>query len=280
MDSPEALSPARIRAALTEKLGPALAARFEPWVVAETGSTNSDLLAQGRDHAVAEGRVLFAESQTAGRGRRGDPWVSPPGTNLLFSILLRPGGPIAAWLRLPHLAGIAVCRAIESVLPGLEETPWLKWPNDVFLGEWKVAGILVESRGGLREDGSPAPFAVLGIGLNVNLPPEAFPEDLRSLATSLSGHAGHRLDRNAVAAAFLAEWAALYPAALEPSAFGEPREELRRRSFLTGREVVVFSGNRQIAGTAIDAGPEGELIVEKTDGERETIVSADGVRWA
>ncbi|MCP5551316.1 MAG: biotin--[acetyl-CoA-carboxylase] ligase, partial [Akkermansiaceae bacterium] len=93
MDSPEALSPARIRAALTEKLGPALAARFEPWVVAETGSTNSDLLAQGRDHAVAEGRVLFAESQTAGRGRRGDPWVAPPGTNLLLSILLRPGGP-------------------------------------------------------------------------------------------------------------------------------------------------------------------------------------------
>src|SRR3984885_10900926 len=135
-------------------------------VVASTGSTNVDLLARAADSALPEGQVLVAEEQTAGRGRLGRTWTSVPGASLTFSVLLRPvtvpagrGG----WL--PLLAGVAVASAVRSVA-GVEAV--LKWPNDVLVGDRKLAGILAEQ----SPDGSAV---VIGIGLNVAAAPGALP---------------------------------------------------------------------------------------------------------
>lgn len=261
-----------IRRALEDALGPRLAAAHDLRVVAQTVSTNDDILHLAGQGA-PEGTVVFAESQSAGRGRRGDAWISPPGTNLLFSLLLHPTVPLAAWTRLPHLAGLAVCRALEQRFPALPPL-MLKWPNDVYLSDRKVAGILVES---LAARGQ-SPVAVLGIGLNVNLTPERFPAEIRELATTLRAHTGHLIDRNALAAAILAEWAGLYPAELA-SDFSTVRGELRQRAWLRGKAITVLSGTREIPGVAVDVGPEGELILETETGERQSILSADRVRW-
>lgn len=262
------LDPLAIRAALSAAIGPRLAIAHDIRVVPVTGSTNDDAFSIG-----APGLAIFAEHQTEGRGRRGDAWVSPPATNLLFSLLLHPAAPPETWTRLPHLAGIAVCRAVAAQFPGLALAR-LKWPNDVYLADRKLAGILVESR---SAGGRSA--AVVGIGLNVNGMAADFPEDLRVTATTLRDHTGHMIDRNALAAAILAEWAALYPAELGGD-FSAIRKELRDRSWLIGREVTIRrAGKGEKKGTAADVGPEGELVVEWADGSREAVVSADRVRW-
>ena len=268
----ESLDPRAIQVSLSKLIGPRLSSAFDFQVVSETGSTNDDALRHAQNGA-SEGTVIFSESQTAGRGRRGDAWVSPPGVNLLFSLLLRPSTPPETWTRIPHLAGIAVCRALEQQFPDLP-TAKLKWPNDIYLSDRKLAGILVESRSWQGQ----APAAVLGIGLNVNLLPGQFPDDLRPIATTLREHTGHIIDRNPLAAAILAEWAVLYPAELAGD-FVQVRAELKTRSWLMNRKLTILSGTREISGTAVDVGPEGELILETERGACKTVLSADKVTW-
>lgn len=270
----ESLDPAHIRTRLRDEIGRVRAETFDLRLVAETGSTNDDVSAFGETGA-AEGLVVFAESQTAGRGRRGDAWVSPHGVNLLFSILLRPEAPLASWVRIPHLAGVAICRGIENALPDLPESLQLKWPNDLFLGGRKAGGILIESR-----PGSPAcesPFAVLGVGINVNLNAAQLPGELRSIATSLTDHLGRVLSRNEIAAAILAEWSVIYPATLND--FEPILAEIERRSLLLNREICVQSGGREIIGTVRGFGPDGELQVAlRGAADLTTIRSADLLR--
>ena len=132
-------------------------------VVPETGSTNADLLAEARAGA-GEGVVLAAETQTAGRGRMGRHWVSPPHAGLTFSVLLRPRSvPASAFGWLPLLAGVATATAV-SAAAAVDAV--LKWPNDVLVGGSKLAGILAESRGDA---------VVVGIGINVSQRPAELP---------------------------------------------------------------------------------------------------------
>ena len=117
-------------------------------------STNDELQSLAEDGA-AHGMVLLTHEQTGGRGRRGNTWSAPAGENLTFSILVRPDEPKALWPRLALATGLALAEALESF--GMQ--PGIKWPNDLWLDDRKVAGILVEA----GED-----FAIVGIGLNVH----------------------------------------------------------------------------------------------------------------
>jgi BirA family biotin operon repressor/biotin-[acetyl-CoA-carboxylase] ligase len=110
-------------------------------VVRESASTNADLAAAARDDA-AEGLVLVAEAQTAGRGRLDRSWASPPRAGLTFSVLLRPAFPVSGWGWLPLLAGVATAGALTRVT---EVDVRLKWPNDVIVGDRKLGGILTEA---------------------------------------------------------------------------------------------------------------------------------------
>lgn len=183
-----------------EPLDPAVLSAASPWglpvrVVGEITSTNDELLRRGEEGAPS-GTFLFAESQTAGRGQFRRPWSSAPGLGLWFSLLLRMEINDASIPSLSAFAAVALVRALRTL--GATDAG-IKEPNDVLIGGCKVAGILVETRVGND------PFAVVGIGLNVNHTPEDFPEELRGRAASLSMITGSSLDRNTVAASLIGE---------------------------------------------------------------------------
>lgn len=164
-------------------------------VVAEITSTNDELLRRGEAGA-PEGTLLFAESQTAGRGQFQRPWSSAAGLGLWFSLLLRLEVNDATIPSLSAFAAVALVNTLHKL--GIGDYR-IKAPNDVLLRGRKVAGILVETRPGRH------PFAVVGIGLNVNHADEDFPEELKDRATSLAMTTGATLDRAAVASWLVAE---------------------------------------------------------------------------
>lgn len=247
-------------------------------VVPETGSTNADLLRRAEAGA-AEGLVLVAESQTGGRGRLGRAWVSPPGTSLTFSVLLRaPGVPPGMLGWLPLLAGLATAAAVRRVA-GVDAR--LKWPNDVLAGEAKLAGILAEGRDGA---------VVVGIGLNVSLSRAELPVPT---ATSLyleapagerdgwraGGQPGRR--REQVLVTLLDGLARRYVAWRDQPAPGDAvacglHREYRDRCGTLGREVrVMLPGGQVLEGTATGIDRSGRLEVAGAGGP--VVVSAGDV---
>lgn len=216
------------------------------------------------------GTAVFAEHQTAGRGRRENRWIMEKGAGLMFSVLLRPPEPMALWPRLTTLAALAVCKGIEAELP---LHPLIKWPNDVHLGDRKAAGILAESFTGRH-----GAFIVLGIGVNVNT--RVFPEVLRSTATSLLLElrpAPPELDRAPLAAALLRALA-LEIERLDAD-FPEAMTEVRARSWLIGKTIRAQVDGRPIYGRAADLNHEGHLLLALPDGSLRALSSAEEARW-
>ncbi len=162
-------------------------------VFRETASTN-DLVLQLGENGEPQGFVLFAEKQTAGRGQFRRPWHSADGLGLWFSILLRKNLPGESVVSLTPYVSVCLTEALALVTG---ETFRIKPPNDIYGRLGKVAGILIEARTGAK------PFAVVGIGLNVNQLSEDFPEELRDTASSLALETGAAQDRTAVACAIL-----------------------------------------------------------------------------
>lgn len=190
------------------------------------------------------GTVVTAAEQSEGRGRQGRVWTAPEGKALLYSAILRPLD--ERHLLLPLAVPLAVCAAAERLRDGIECK--VKWPNDVWLEERKLAGVLIEAK---PQDG----WAVIGVGLNLAIEPHEFPADLRHPATSLGGgvspeQARCELDEQ------LAEWA---PA-------GEERvlAEWRRRDALRGREIAWEDGS----GVADGIDDRGNLVVVAPGGDR------------
>jgi BirA family biotin operon repressor/biotin-[acetyl-CoA-carboxylase] ligase len=225
-------------------------------VFTETDSTNDLAMQRGRQGGPA-GLAIFAERQTAGRGRFGRPWISASHQGLWFSLLLRPPLPMSLWPRLTTWAAVSLADAIESAL-GL--APTIKWPNDVQLDGKKVAGILAES----GTDSFGEPFAVVGIGVNVNHEAGDFPEDLLVKAGSLRMAAGRVVDRPAFATALLraldarfAELSTEFPKTIAAAA---------RRSSLLGRWIQVRSGTDLLEGHAEELDASGHLLLRAADG--------------
>lgn len=228
-------------------------------VVAETGSTNDDLLAGG---GLPHGSVLVAESQTAGRGRQGRSWTSAPGAGLTFSMLVRPEGVTAGrWPWLPLLAGTALATAVTRIcILGVR----LKWPNDLLAvaGDAeprKLAGILSERSGDA---------VAIGVGLNVS----ARASDLPSAATSLALEDARWVSRQELLVTVLREFEACYSAweraGGDVDACGA-REAYRHVSLTWGREVRVgLPGKRQLRGTAQGIDEAGRLVLDTESGEQ------------
>lgn len=212
------------------------------------------------------GLVVFAEAQSAGRGRRDNRWTSEAGQDLLLSILLRPQVRMERWPRLTTLAALAICRAIENTTP---LRPVIKWPNDIYLGDHKCAGILAESF-----IGSTGAFMVLGIGLNVNT--RDYPSDLP--ATSLRRETPQEKihDRNALAIALLKQLNQLVMSWDE--GFAPVVDEVRRRSWLLGKTITARMEGRPVEGVVVDLNQEGHLLVRQGEGTILTLSSAEQVR--
>jgi BirA family biotin operon repressor/biotin-[acetyl-CoA-carboxylase] ligase len=214
----------------------------------EAGSTN-DVARELVERDAPSGTIVTASRQTAGRGRHGRVWSAPEGKALLLSAIARDLDLEQALL--PLAVPLAVCEAVES-LGGQGCT--IKWPNDVWIDERKVAGVLIEAR--------PPEWAVIGIGVNVTIAPDEFPEDLRWPATSIGGRATVDATRLAVCSA-LDRWAAA------------PREEVvkafRERDALAGRRVEWEDG----AGLADGVDERGNLAVRLDDGSAVALGSGE-----
>ena len=203
----------------------------------------------------ADRTVVVADSQAAGRGRRGHTWIDEPGASLLVSIVLRPR---LEMMRLPLLslvAGVAVADALTEIA-GLR--PRLKWPNDVLVGGRKIAGILLESRLGT------APLVVLGIG--VNLAQRSFPPELDGRATSVALETGGEVDRETLLGALLGELDRQRDG-LERGAFADARRRWRALSVTLGRTVRIDG----VSGVAIDIDEDGALVVADGDQRRRVV---------
>lgn len=223
-------------------------------------STQTVALALAADGAT-DGTVVIADSQAAGRGRRGRAWADEPGASLLASIVLRPHLEPS---RLPGLSLAAGVAAGEALMRATGLTPRLKWPNDVLVGGRKIAGILLESR--VTDAGSIT--AILGIG--VNLTQRVFPADLATRATSVWLASGRRVDRDVVLAALLdalAEWRRR----LEHHGFAPVRARWRALSDTLGRTVTVDG----VTGRAVDIDADGALVVHDDEGRRHRVVAGD-----
>ncbi len=209
-------------------------------------STNQQALAAARSGAAA-GLVVVAEEQTAGRGRLGRTWIAPRGAALLLSVLLRPQIAPDQLHRLTVAGALAMAEAVEAVC-GLR--PTLKWPNDLLVGERKLAGVLAEA----DIDGPVVKAVVVGIGINVSW--DDFPSDLAGIATSCSTEVGRPVSRLDVLDAFLRR-ASVRFADLD-AAF----VEYRIRLATIGRAVRVELASGSLHGLAVDIKPDGTLLVE------------------
>ncbi len=225
----------------------------------ECGSTNDEarrLALKGAPHL----SVVLTERQTAGRGRRGQAWICPPGQGLAFTLILRPSEAPALWSRLALAAGLAMAEGLDAF--GL--SAGVKWPNDVWVAGKKICGILVEADAG---------FVVVGVGMNINV--TEFPEGLAHPATSLALELGRTVSREEVLVSCLKK--------LEGRigqiglGFGDLLESWSTRCVLTGNDVRLNAGGVLKTGRVEGISSQGELILRTATG-LERVLQANEIR--
>jgi len=233
------------------------------------GSTN-EAAARLAQAEAPEGALVTAEEQLRGRGRQGRTWHSPPGVGIWMSLVLRPRIDPDKCTGIPLLGALAIAHGIERVTGA---RPELKWPNDVYLDGRKVAGVLGES----AVEGTRVRFAVLGMGINVNLPATSLPPELSATAGSLAMATGRTWDRVAVLAAILLGLEERYDAYVT-SGFSAIREEFLSSSHLVGRPVEVIFPHGSVSGTVLDMAGNGELVLATDGGTSQVRVGEASLR--
>ena len=235
-------------------------------VFQETTSTNDVIEKFARDN-VKEGVVVFAESQTKGRGRLGRTWVSPARKGLWFSVLLRPKLRPQETTQLTVAAATALFRAILEVT-GI--TAEIKWPNDILIRGKKVAGILTE----LNAELDRVKYVIIGIGVDVNLSAGDLPADVRKLATSLKIESAKTCDRAELAVQILRELDKNYQRICSGQ-FESVANEWEKHCSTLGSRVTVQIGEREIPGHAESLDDDGALLLRTEHGHLERIIGGD-----
>lgn len=216
-------------------------------------STMDEAFRLGMENA-PEGTVVCAETQSKGRGRLGRAWISPKGKGLYFSVILRPSLPLNQLSQLTLMSAVALAQAIES---SSELKPAIKWPNDILLGNLKLAGILTE----LCAESDQVKFVVLGIGLNVN----TSVHQLTSGATSLKAATGRNIERVKVFQEILRSLEKGYLKLLNHE-FSKVMEEWKKRSGTLKKRIRITDPVGSIEGEAVDLDEDGALLIKKNDG--------------
>lgn len=232
-------------------------------VFEELASTNDTAALLGREGA-PHGLVVFSEKQTSGRGRLGRRWESEPHCGLYFTILLRPEIERQYWANLTTWAAVAMASAIERVV---KREAKIKWPNDIYLEGKKAVGILSEA----HLDKKNNPFAIVGIGVNVNQ--TEFPDSIATRATSLRQVAGEKIERRELVKATFEELESRYESI--GAKFSDIVGEANCRSFLKGHWVRLEAGTSVVEGVAGELDPNsGGLNILQTNGQ--TVVVSSG----
>jgi len=247
----------------TEKIGQKII------MLAAIDSTNSEL--RRRASMEDEGTVILCEQQTGGRGRMGRTWISPKGKGIWMSILLKPELPPADIPQITIIGAAAVTVALEKNEPDLADKISVKWPNDVLLNDRKICGILTE----MQIRGNRVQSVVLGIGLNLYLEEDDFPQGLVEQATSLLIETGKHTDREIVTAEILNNFEILYKSFIAKESIEDSLEVCRRNSAVIGRKVILDEHGLRQEAEVIDLGPKGELVVRLQDESVVSIVSGE-----
>ena len=207
--------------------------------------------------------IIVANEQTKGRGRMGREFFSPANTGIYISFVLFPGKHINTMGTLTTKVCVAICRVIESIKECRAE---IKWVNDIYVDGKKVCGILTEAVTDFESGMVEA--VVIGIGLNIWTDADAFPEELVSVAGSVNPK---NVSRNLIAAKIINEVMAVYTDGDEKLLM----QEYRNRCFLIGREITYFRNGVTMVGKAVDINDQGNLVVEKNNGEMEVLNSGE-----
>jgi len=231
-----------------------------------TDSTNRQAKALAAAGA-AEGTVVIAEEQTAGRGRRGRAWFSPPRVGIYMSLILRPDIPPQEAPRFALLAAAAVAAAVRETT-GLEVT--IKWPNDILAGGRKLGGILTEA----SMEMDRVEYLIIGVGLNVNLNRRDFPPELQPIATSIRAETGRPTDRILLTKRLLESLEATYNECRREG-FAPILKRWQGFSEMLGRRVAVDVGERRFTGKVAAFGADGSLVLRSPDGETLRFFSGD-----
>ena len=222
------------------------------------------------EDGAAEGTLILADEQTAGRGRLGRTWVSEPGAGLYFSLVLRPPVPAARSCVLTLALGLGAARGIAEAC-GVQCD--IRWPNDVLLNDKKCCGILVES----VAECDALRYAIAGVGINVNQ--AAMPPELSDIATSLRIETGCEYLREAVLEAVLKHCERYYEMFLERGAQPIVSAFSRASSYARGKKVVVELGDSRVYGSTVGLDPSGVLLLEHEDGSIEPILAGSVRPW-
>ena len=228
-------------------------------------STNIRAKALASDGA-PEGTMVIAEVQTSGRGRMGRRWFSPAYRNLLFSLLLRPKIQKEQIFALTMILALATIDGVEDV-SGL--LPMIKWPNDLYVGRKKLAGILTEFS--LRD--GETDYVILGLGLNVNWRPEG-EREISNPATSIFAETGIKVSRNDLLIRIL-RFLDSYYHDVRSGSVDFFYKRWNALSLITGREVDIESEEGRISGKAVRIEYDGALIIEGEKGEEQKVISGD-----
>ena len=239
------------------------AARYSLEVLTDVDSTNTYLKLHAPERP--SWHAVLAGSQSAGRGRLGRRFISPAGSGVYLSVLLRPQLTAEQAVRITTAAAVAACRAIEACLG---ETPQIKWVNDVYLRGKKTCGILTEASIDLESGGLD--WVVMGIGFNVYEPEGGFPADLKDIAGPIAADRSRDL-RSRLAAAFLCRFYDICADLDDTGIAGE----YRRRSMLIGKQINVIRGGSTRPATALDIDGECRLLVRYEDGTEEALSSGE-----
>ena len=228
----------------------------------DTGTTTG-IIREERDNA-ADGTLYITESQTGGRGRRGRNWVSPAGSGIWMSLLLRPDiAPVNASM-LTIVAAMAVQEAIHKVLTedGHDAECRIKWPNDIVLNKKKVCGILTE----MSAEMDYIHYVVIGMGINVNT--TEFDDSIKATASSLYLETGDHLKRSRIVAAFSESFAKYYDTFVKTQNLAGLKEDYNSMLVNKGGDVKAIYADKEIVGKALGINDEGELIIKTDEGEK------------
>lgn len=232
-------------------------------IVESTNSLAMELAEKGASH----GTVVIADSQTKGRGRMGRPWISPSGGNIYMSVILTHPMDLKEATFLTILAGVACCGALRNAT-GLPVE--IKWPNDLMVSHKKLGGILTE----LKSCGREMLYAIIGIGINVNIALEDFPPEVRKIATSIKDEKGKTESRTFLIAEILNELDRWYHVFAQQGK-NSLLNEWRKLTSMMGKPVQVTMGEEIISGLAHDIDEGGMLIVRLPSGALKRISFGD-----
>lgn len=262
LDLPDLLLIREIRDGLETRVLGQREARYER----RTDSTNriaKELAVQG----APEGTLAVAEEQTNGRGRMDRSWFSPPLRGIYASLILRPAIPPHEAPRMTLLSSVAVA---EALLAQTSLDVRIKWPNDILVKGRKIAGILTEISTGM----DVVEHMIVGLGVNVNIPPEGFPDEIRRQATSILIETGVPFPRAALLRRCLEAYERHYDL-FRTSGFGPVMRRWKTLTDMMGRRILVRTAGRQHVGEVLDFDPEGFLILRDDRGESVRIFSGD-----